>query len=140
MDEYLQRIYKQNKEKLKENEKLKDAFFELRDVIHRLVKNCSDNVQIALYIDHFFDEPILINKGNMENRLIISFKSNGEMTKSWTKETWAKKMWDLIYGDLDSINKLWKLLTSTMIMIQDTITFLNKGAVAWNELKAILNK
>lgn len=83
--------------------KMKEAFEELRDGICDIVRNCSTNVKVVIYIDGVLDEPITAKAGNGDNRLRMTIKRNGTFTYGWTKETWGK-----------FFNDAWERVTSLM--------------------------
>lgn len=114
-----------------------EIFFDLRDSVNEMVKNCSNNVQIAIYINHILDQPVVINRGNIENRIRITIKSNGEVTHNWTKETWAKKLWDWFYGFFGLMEKLGKLLVTVLELTKKAVGFSAYGEVAYGVIKAI---
>lgn len=90
IDEELTRAFARVKQKFNNYDKLREAFYDVRDDITDVVKTCSDNVRVVLYIDDVLDEPIVVGIGDQENRLRISIRSNGKASCSWTKETWSK--------------------------------------------------
>lgn len=73
-----------------QHKKMKEAFENLRDGICRIVRNCSTNVKVVIYIAGVLDEPITSTVGNGDNRLRMTIKQNGTFTYEWTKETWGK--------------------------------------------------
>lgn len=139
-DIFLQRIFVQNKAHFNGNREMIEGLFELRDSLYRMVKSCADNVEIAIFVDHILDRPIVIKRGNCENRIRISIKSNGAVTHNWTKETWAKKLWDWFYGFLGLIEKFGKTLLSALLLIKKPIGFFSYCEIAIDVIKAICEK
>lgn len=90
IDEELTRAFARVKRKFNDYDELREAFYDVRDEITEVVKTCSDNVRVVVYIDDVLDEPIIVGIGAEENRLRISIRSNGKVSYSWTKETWSK--------------------------------------------------
>lgn len=87
------------KANVKGHEITEEAFYELRDEISHIVKNCADNVKVVVYFDFVLDKPLTVGFGKEENRLRITIKKDGKITLSWTKETWSKyfsDVWDVI--------------------------------------------
>lgn len=120
---------------------MRDGLFELRDALKEMVKSCADNVEIAIYVNHILDQAIVIKRGNCENRIRITIKSNGEMTHSWTKETWAKTLWDWWYGFLGLLKTFANLLMSVLNLIRKAIGLFAYGEeIAIKVIKAICEK
>lgn len=117
-----------------------DGLFELRDSLLEMVKSCADNVEIAIYVNHILDRAIVIERGKCENRIRITIKSNGKVTHDWTKETWAKKLWDWWYGFLGLIRKFGEMLLSVLNMIKKAIGYFSYGEIAIDVIKAICEK
>lgn len=136
----MQRIYVQHKAQFRGNREMRDGLFELRDALNKMVKSCTDNVEIAIYVNHILDQAIVIKRGNCENRIRITINSNGEMTHSWTKETWAKKLWDWWYGFLDLLKTFAKLLILVFRLIKKAIGYFGYGEIAYDVIKAICEK
>lgn len=90
IDEELTRAFARVKRKFNDYDQLREAFYDVRDDITEVVKTCSDNVRVVVYIDDVLDDPIIVGIGAEENRLRISIRSNGKASYSWTKETWSK--------------------------------------------------
>lgn len=84
------RAFARVKRKFNDYDELREAFYDVRDDITKVVKTCSDNVRVVIYIDDVLDDPIVVGIGAEENRLRISIRSNGKALYSWTKETWSK--------------------------------------------------
>lgn len=139
-DELLHRIFIQNKAQFNGNKVMIDGLFELRDSINEMVKNCADNVEIAIYVNHILDRPIVINRGNSENRIRITIKSNGEVTHSWTRQTWAKTLWDWFYGFFDLIVGFGKALLSALKLIKKALGFFSPVEIVYDVIKAICEK
>ncbi|XP_062597224.1 uncharacterized protein LOC134258702 [Saccostrea cucullata] len=97
-DEALNRAFVRVKQKFRDNEELRDSFYDVRDGIHEVVATCANNVKVVIYIDEVLDEPIIVCAGNQENRLRITIKTEGRVTYSWTKETWGKVFRDAWNG------------------------------------------
>lgn len=114
-----------------------EGLFFLRDALNKMVKRCADNVEIAIYVNHYMDQPVVIKRGNCENRIRITIKSNGEVTHDWTKETWAKKLWDWFYGFFDLVGEFGKLFISVLKLINKPLGSLSKAEIADNVIKAI---
>lgn len=139
-DTFLQRFFVQNKEQFNKNQEMINGLFKLRDKLHELVKGCADNVEIAVYVNHILDQAIVIKRGNCENRIRITIESNGEVTHDWTKETWAKTLWNWFYGLLGLIKEFGKLLLSTLKLIKKPIEFFFEAKNAIEQIKAIRQK
>lgn len=90
MNEAFRRVQQKFNEDDPQHQKMKEAFEDLRDGICDIVKQCSTNVKIVLYVDGVLDQPITAVAGNGENRLRMTIKRNGKFTYGWTKETWGK--------------------------------------------------
>lgn len=90
IDEELTRAFARVKRKFNDYDQLREAFYDVRDDITEVMKTCSDNVRVVVYIDDVLDDPIIVGIGAEENRLRISIRSNGKASYSWTKETWSK--------------------------------------------------
>lgn len=76
-----------------------EAFYDLRDDISLIVKNCANNIKVAVYFDFVLDKPLIVSVGRGENRLVISIKKDGRIKLTWTKETWAKYFADIVDSD-----------------------------------------
>lgn len=136
-DTILQRIYLQNKAHFNKDKKMKDAFFDLRDSLHNMIKQCSDNVEITIYVNDILDQPIVIKRGKMENRIRITINSNGEVTHGWTKETWTKTLWDWFYGFFDLIERIVGVFASAVKL---AINLWTHGKLVYDTLQAIREK
>lgn len=68
----------------------RQAFYHVRDMIHDLVKFCVDNVKIVISVDDVLKKSIIISTEKTENELHFTIKTDGIVTKSWTKKTWMK--------------------------------------------------
>lgn len=136
-DIILQRIYKQNEAAFNKDKKMKDAFFDLRDSLHNMVKQCSDNVEITIYVNHILNQPFVIKRGNCENRIRITINSNGEVTHGWTKETWTKTLWDWFYGFFDLIERIVDVFASAVKL---AINLWTHGKLVYDTLQAIREK
>lgn len=117
-----------------------NGLFELRDSLNEMVRCCADNVEIAIYVNHILDRAIVIKRGNCENRIRITIKSNGEVTHSWTKETTSTKLWNWFYGFLGLIQKFGGKLIATLIMLRMPMGWLSKGSIAIGLIAAICEK
>ena len=73
-----------------------EAFYDLRDDISLIVKNCAKNIKVVVYFDFVLDKPLIVSVGRGENRLVISIKKDGRIKLTWTKETWAKYFADIV--------------------------------------------
>lgn len=80
------------------DETTKNAFQSVQCEIQGLIRNCSDNVKVVIYIDHVRDDPLIFNVGSGENKLIITIRKNGSITYAWPKETLSKLFWDAVGG------------------------------------------
>ncbi|XP_056021099.1 uncharacterized protein LOC125675474 [Ostrea edulis] len=89
-DESLFETFNRIKQKFKGHEVMKEGFYELRDAINDIVKACSKNVKVVVYVNDVLDEPIIVQSGSGENRLRITIKGGGRISYSWTKETCEK--------------------------------------------------
>lgn len=136
----MQRIYVRHKAQFSGNREMRDGLFELRDALNEMVKSCTDNVEIKIYVNHILDQAIVIKRGNCENRIRITINSNGEMTHSWTKETWGKTLWDWCYGFLGLLKTFAKLLISALSLIKKAIGYFGYGEIAYDVIKAICEK
>lgn len=76
-----------------------EAFYDLRDDISLIVKNCAKNIKVVVYFDLLLDKPLIVSVGREENRLVISIKKDGRIKLTWTKETWAKYFADIVDSD-----------------------------------------
>lgn len=90
MHKAFQRVQQKFKKDDPDHRKMKEALEDLRDGICDIVKNCSTNVQVVIYMDGVLDDPITAKAGNGDNRLRMTIKRNGTFTYGWTKETWGK--------------------------------------------------
>lgn len=65
----------------------RQGFFDARDIIHDLVKMCSDNVKIFIFVNDVLGscKPIVICAGKMENVVHITVKTSGIVTHDWKK-------------------------------------------------------
>lgn len=68
----------------------RQAFYNIRDMIHDLVKFCANNVQIVINVQDVLQKPIIISTKKTENEVHFTIKPDGTVTKCWTKETWRK--------------------------------------------------
>lgn len=136
-DTILQRIYSQNEADFNKDKIMKDAYFDLRDSLHNMVKQCSDNVEITIYVNHILNQPIVIKRGKMENRIRITINGNGEVTHGWTKETWNKTLWDWFYGFFDLIERIVNVFASAVKL---AIKLWTNGKLVYDTLQAIREK
>lgn len=83
------------------NNKLREAFYGVQKHISDVVKRCSDNVMVAIYIEDVLEEPIVISSGAMEKNLVIRIDKDGIASFKWTKRTWKKKL-KAKFGNIDS--------------------------------------
>lgn len=83
------RAFQRIKHNLNDSE-IRDAFYNVRDEIHKHVKTCDRNIRVVIYFDDVLDDPLVVVVGPGENRLRITIKRNGKVTYNWTKETLAK--------------------------------------------------
>ena len=90
MNKAFQRVQQKFNEDDLHHEKMKEALEDLRDEICDIVRHCSTNVEVVIYINSVLDKPITVKAGNGENRLRMTIKRNGKLTYGWTKETWGK--------------------------------------------------
>lgn len=95
-DELLNEAFIKVKENFKDHKTSEKAFYDLRDEISHIVKNCANNVKVVVYFDFVLDRPITVQVGQAENRLRITIKDDGRITLSWTKETWSKYFSDVL--------------------------------------------
>lgn len=74
----------------------RQGFFDARDKIHDLVKMCSDNVKIFIFVDDVLGtcKPIVICAGKMENVVHITVKTSGIVTHDWKKKSWQKRVYE----------------------------------------------
>lgn len=102
-DETLNEAFTRVKSRFKDD-KLKELFYDVRDKITEVVQSCSDNVRCVVYIDEILDNPIVVACGYEENRLVITIRSNGNVTYKWSHETWAKFFYD-VFNEVQEIAK-----------------------------------
>lgn len=95
-DELLNETFIKVKGNFKGHRISEKAFYDLRDEISHIVKNCSNNVKVLVYFDFVLERPISVKVGKAENRLRITIKDDGRITLSWTKETWSKYFSDVL--------------------------------------------
>lgn len=88
-------------------------------------KNCSNNVQIKIHIDHVLNEPIVIRRGNAENHVRIIIHSNREVSHNWTKKTWATTFWDWLCRFADSLKIIGELIISAIRRTVRKIMFID---------------
>lgn len=72
----------------------RQGFFDARDKIHNLVKCCSDNVEIIIFVDGVLGKSIAICAGDMENVVHITIKTSGIVTHEWMMKSWKKHVYD----------------------------------------------
>lgn len=72
----------------------RQGFFDARDKIHDLVKMCSDNVKIFIFVNDVLGKPIVICAGKMENVVHITVKTSGIVTHDWKKQLWKKCVYE----------------------------------------------
>lgn len=72
----------------------RQGFFDARDKIHNLVKICSDNVKIVIFVDGVLDKSIAICAGEMQNVVHITIQTSGIVTHNWMKKSWKKHVYD----------------------------------------------
>lgn len=107
------------------NTNLRYTLYEICDTIKELIKNCSNNVQIKIHIDHVLDEPIVIRRGNAENHVRIIIHSNGEVSHKWTKKTWATTFWDWLCRFPDSLKRICEFIISSIRRTESKIMFID---------------
>lgn len=67
-----------------------DVFYDMRDEISGLLKACSRDIQVVVYVNGVFDRPLAVTVGPGTTRLQITIERNGTVTYCYTKETMAK--------------------------------------------------
>lgn len=72
----------------------RQGFFDARDKIHDLVKMCSDNVKIFIFVNDVLGKPIVICAGKMKNVVHITVKTSGIVTHDWKKKCWKKHVYE----------------------------------------------
>lgn len=72
----------------------RQGFFDARDKIHDLVKMCSDNVKIIIFVNDVLGKPIVICAGKMKNVVHITVKTSGIVTLDWKKKLWKKRVYE----------------------------------------------
>lgn len=110
------------------------GFFDVRDKIHDLVKMCSDNVQIVIFVNDVLGKSIVICAGKMENVVHITIKNSGIVTHDWKKKQCKKHVYDnwesmlgTIKSTLDCVRGIIELVTIIGNMGGRFFNFLFRG-------------
>ncbi|XP_061188369.1 uncharacterized protein LOC133196507 [Saccostrea echinata] len=111
-DEELNEAFNRVKEKFNGYDIMRESFYEIRDGIGDIVKTCSKNVKVVIYVNDVLDSPITVQSGNAENRLRITIKSRGRVSYSWTKETWGKVFRDAWIGIKSLLQRILTFIAS----------------------------
>lgn len=122
---------KELKKPLKDNEKIQEALFCIRDN----GEIYCDNIHFRIYLDGVLDEPIEFKIGNPDNRLRISIKKDGKINFTWIKKSCRKIFLD-IFKNLFLLSTLVTVLKKIMNF---TIEFVIKP-VAHDRIKKILTR
>lgn len=93
-DETIHKAFSKVKEKIRSKKELKKGYVELRKTITQTVRSCSDNVQVKIYLYEVLDDPIIINCGRGDNKLMVTIDSKDGVNFTWTETTMAKAFWD----------------------------------------------
>lgn len=113
-DEALNAAFARVKNKFVNRQDLKRAFLSVRDGINQVVQGCVNNVKVVIYIDEVLDEPIVVNAGEKENKLRITIQPGGNVTYSWTYETFSKILYDAWNGVKEMTKNIIKGITTKL--------------------------
>lgn len=84
----------QKKANFDQRQTFKKMFIEVREMIHKLVRSCADNVKVVIHMNEILDDPIIVTAGKGENILLVTIHSETGVDHKWTKETWTKVFWE----------------------------------------------
>lgn len=129
-DEALNTAFARVKEKFKNHHDLKKAFQSVRDEINDVVQGCVNNVKVVIYIDEVLDDPIVVNAGEGDNKLRITIQPGGNVTYSWTYETFSKIFYDAWNGVKEITKNIIKGITSKLReMVSFALSFIPRPAL-----------
>lgn len=93
-DETIHKAFSKVKDKIRSKDELRRGVAEIRRTITQTLQSCSDNVQVKIYLDEVLDDPIIINCGRGDNKLVVTIDSVDGIDFTWTETTMAKAFWD----------------------------------------------
>lgn len=93
-DETINKAFSNVKDKIRSKVELRRGVAEIRRTITQTLQSCSDNVQVKIYLYEVLDDPIIINCGRGDNKLMVTIDSKDGVDFTWTKTTMAKSFWD----------------------------------------------
>ena len=129
-DEALTKAFQRIKHNLNDSE-IREAFYNVRDEIHKYVKTCDRNIRVVIYFDDVLDDPLVVVVGPGENRLRITIKRNGKVTYSWTKETWAKFFRDAWEGIKSFTANILQCIVSNICPLLKVATKVARKAITY---------
>lgn len=103
------------------------AFYNVRDMIHDLVKFCVDNVKIVIFVDDVLKKSIIISTEKTENELHFTIKTDGTVTKSWTKETWKKCFYESRESAIVVLKETTENIRNVGLLVTEYIKLLSKS-------------
>lgn len=103
------------------------AFYNVRDMIHDLVKFCVDNVKIVIFVDDVLKKSIIISTEKTENELHFTIKTDGTVTKSWTKETWKKCFYESRESAIVVLKETTEIIRNVGLLVTEFIKLLSKS-------------
>lgn len=116
------------------DETTKTAFSRVQCEIQELIRNCSDNVKVVIYIDHVRDDPLIFMVGPGDNKLIITIRKSGSITYAWPKETMSKLFWDGVGGISELVANI---LSALLLFYNPTVAMVLSVGMNRHKSKAI---
>lgn len=126
----IHKIYIDHKVSLKAHEA--DALSSLRTGIHDIVQG-KTNLKVTIYLDGI--NPIEITNGEGQNKLVMRFKTNGDIDYKWTEKTLGQNTKDFVKDVASQVaSRTIEILTAVVsVGIVNAIEFVGQRAIEWNQ-------